>query len=270
MASKKSPLSMVMAEAKALEGSDFTLPQPVHVISGEAVDVAKFAATYWAARRDPRTGQVVFPGLEMAGMPDKLPSTIAGEILQLREAFEEANTKYMLTVTPKEEQSPMARARFVLGEIAAALQWLFDDGVSDEKDARLAKVMGAHADDPDTMDAVASELVDYASLAEAYRSDLAGIEAFDVGLIDEAKELAAKLRERSPATRTASAEESEALELRNRVGTLLLRRMNVVRAAARLVFRHHPNVVREVTSAYERRRRSEARRAKKAEDDKTD
>jgi len=261
---------MVMAQAKALEGSDFTLPQPVHVISGEAVDVARFAATYWAAKRDPRTGQVILPGLEMAGMRDKLPPTIAGEILQLRDAFEEANTKYLLTVTPKAEQSPMARARFVIGEIAAALQWLFDDGVSDEKDARLAKVMSAHANDPGTLDAVASQLADYGALAEAYRSDLEAIEAFDVGLIDEAKELAAKLRERAPGVRRPNAEEGEALDLRNRVGTLLLRRMNVVRAAARWVFRHHPEVVREVTSAYERRRRSEARRAKrKADEGKT-
>jgi hypothetical protein len=52
MASKKSPL-------RALEGSDFRLPRPVHGISGEAVDVARLAATYWAARRDRRTGQVI-------------------------------------------------------------------------------------------------------------------------------------------------------------------------------------------------------------------
>jgi hypothetical protein len=39
--------------------------------------------------------------------------------------------------------------------------------------------------------------------------------------------------------------------------------VSLVRGAARFVFRAHPEIAREVGSAYERRRRGAARRAKK-------
>jgi hypothetical protein len=51
----------------------------------------------------------------------------------------------------------------VLDEIASALEWLFDDGKTDERDAQLAAIVDAHDDDPDSEDALASELADYAT-----------------------------------------------------------------------------------------------------------
>ncbi|MBN1611068.1 MAG: hypothetical protein JW940_30835 [Polyangiaceae bacterium] len=55
-------------------------------------------------------------------------------------------------------------------------------------------------------------------------------------------------------------DEQRALELRRRLASMLMERMNTVRSAAQFVFRHHPSIVREVTSAYERRRRAAQRR----------
>jgi hypothetical protein len=43
---------------------------------------------------------------------------------------------------------------------------------------------------------------------------------------------------------------------------LLLERMNLVRSTARFVFRNDPGTLRKVTSAYLRRLRASARRAK--------
>jgi hypothetical protein len=54
------------------------------------------------------------------------------------------------------------------------------------------------------------------------------------------------------------------VDLRNRLVTLLEHRVSKVRRAARYVFRDHPEVVRQVTSSYERKRRVEAKRRKKA------
>ena len=54
----------------------------------------------------------------------------------------------------------------------------------------------------------------------------------------------------------------EAIALRNRLMTLLFDRMIRVRSAARFVFRGRPEIIREATSAYERRRRAAGRRAK--------
>ena len=87
---------------------------------------------------------------------------------------------------------------------------------------------------------------------------------FDAALIEEARALAKKLRERSAQKLVGvpPGEQRAALELRNRVATLLHDRMNRVRAAARFVFRHDPDLVRRVTSAYQRQRRNAANRAR--------
>ncbi|WP_437939441.1 hypothetical protein [Sorangium sp. So ce341] len=59
-----------------------------------------------------------------------------------------------------------------------------------------------------------------------------------------------------------SRQAQEALLLRNKLAALLVERMGLVRSAARFVFRSQPEIVREVTSAYERRKRAAARRSK--------
>jgi hypothetical protein len=99
-------------------------------------------------------------------------------------------------------------------------------------------------------------------VASRYRTELDGLGDFDVALLDEAKFLSAKLRERSAqrvGPQNVSAEQ-RALELRARLASMLAQRMGLVRAAAQFVFRRQPGIVREVTSAYQRRRRAERRR----------
>ena len=53
-----------------------------------------------------------------------------------------------------------------------------------------------------------------------------------------------------------------ALDVRNRVATLLVDRMGLVRSAVRFVFRNQPEIARESGSAFARRRRAAARRNK--------
>jgi hypothetical protein len=267
MPNTKTPLEIWKTVAEALPGANFSLDQPVHVVLGEAVDTAKFAAKYWTARRDPESGAILFPGLELAGRKDTLSPTIIGEILSLREALDDANTAYLLTTSPAIDPSPLPRARFVLREIVTALEWLFDDGVEDERDAKLAKVSSAHAGDPDSMDAVATQLATYGALAREVRKDLEALGAFQIALLDEAGQLAEALVQRPATGRERDPKEAEALVLRNRVGTLLVQKIRLVRGAARFVFRHHPEVIREANSAYERRKRAESRRKQK---DKTE
>jgi hypothetical protein len=79
-------------------------------------------------------------------------------------------------------------------------------------------------------------------------------------MLDEAKEVAAELRERPAMVAGLGDEAARALALRNRLAMLLATKMNAVRSAARFVFRRRPEIVREATSAYERRRRAAARR----------
>jgi hypothetical protein len=125
----------------------------------------------------------------------------------------------------------------------------------------LAAIVEAHRDDAESEDALAGELADYVGLARDLKDDLAQIGAFDLALIDEGAELVLALRERPAArVRGRNGEAAALLSKRNRLAALLIQRIARVRTAARYVFRHHEAIVKQATSAYQRRRRAAVRR----------
>jgi hypothetical protein len=244
-----------------LDAADVAVPRlPIHVLTGEAIDVARFFQRRWAAERD-TNGKVVVPGLELCQGRGGITPGLGQEILELQQEVQAAQSAYMLTVSPKAEAAPTERAHFILSEISSVLEWYMDDGLEDEKDAQLDRLNETYRDAA-SQDALAAALDDYVALASRCRTELDGLGDFDVALLDEAKALSAKLRERSAqrmGPQNVSAEQ-RALELRARLASMLAQRMGLVRSAAQFVFRRSPNVVREVTSAYQRRRRAERRR----------
>ncbi len=262
MATQKQNKSLVNAltvEASKVDPRDFVLTTPLHVLLGEAVDVARFCEQHWEPLHAPPNELLVRPGLKDAGS-GHLERVIVEEILVLQQLVQQAQTAYLLAISPPNDAS-VDRARFVLDEIASSLEWLFDDGKIDERDAQLAAIVEAHKDDPDSEDALASELADYAGLANLVKKDLAKLGAFDMSLLAEAPMLVTALRERSALrSRTNNTEAGRMLEQRNRLAAVLSQRITRVRAAARYVFRHYPDIVKQVTSAYQRRRRAAARR----------
>ena len=249
--------------ALALESAPERVGFPVHILSGEAVDAARFLETHWRARRD-ADGRVLRPGLEQASGRGRFHANVGNEILELQEAMQAAQTQYPLTVSPPSE-SPAERAEFVLDELRATLEFLLDDGVTDADDSRLERLAAEHSQ-PASQDAFAAALDDYAGFAETVRKRIHGLGGFDAGLIDEARALAASLREQSARRVTPAPPEAQpqALDLRNRLMAMLYERLQLVRAAARFVFRHDPNTVRKATSAYQRDCVARARRAKSA------
>lgn len=239
-----------LAIATALSGAKNVFNVPVRVLIGEAVDLAKFTQAYWEPVKD-AGGKILRPGLALAGA--KLPASIGSEILELQEALQTANTNYLLTVAPT-QPDVRARAQFVLSEISAALDWWLDDGVEDERDQQLAALKAEYADGSTAADSLAAELSDFAALARQEAAGLDGLGGFEMSLVDEAESLARQLRER-PTTPTSPENTRRALDTRNRIATLLVDRMSQARAAARFVFRNHPEIAREASSAFERRRR---------------
>jgi hypothetical protein len=229
---------------------------PIRVILGEAVDVARFTQAYWEPVKD-TAGKILRPGLALAGV--KLPTTIGAEILELQDALQTAQTDYLLTVAPA-QPDVRARGEFVLAEISAAIEWLLDDGVEDDRDKQLAALKSEYSDGSASTDTLAAELSDYAELAQREAVGLDGLGGFDLSLIGEAAELARQLRER-PTTPAPAENARRALDLRNRVATLLVDRIATVRAAARFIFRNQPEIARQVGSAYVRRKRASARRS---------
>ncbi|MDI1478229.1 hypothetical protein [Polyangium sp. y55x31] len=252
-------------DAEALPQS----PVPLHVLFGEAVDVARFFEKYYKTQVG-EGGVVLRRGLDSVAGRGKgkgarrIGPKTGKEILSIQRAAQEAQTRYLLTVdTAKPDEDPLERGLFLLGEIKAALTYHFDDGVTDAADAQLARVSAAHEADPRSADAVAAALADHAALAATYEKELDGFGGFSAAYIDEAKKVAAALREKP--TRVATSEATrDALLLRNRLVALLLERIGIVRAAARFVFRDRPEIVREATSEYARKRRAEARRTKES------
>jgi len=228
---------------------------PVRVILGEAVDVARFTQAYFEPVKD-AAGKILRPGLALAGT--KLSANIGVEILELQNTLQTAQTDYLLTVAPA-QPDVRGRAEYVLGEITAALEWHLDDGVEDDRDKQLAAIKSEYSDGSASIDSLAAELADYAALARQEAAGLEGLGGFELTLIDEAEQSAKQLRAR-PTTATSAENTRRALDMRNRVATLLVDRMSLVRSAARFVFRNHPQIAREVTSCYVRRQRAAARR----------
>jgi len=254
-----SPLDRFTAEAASLPSDELRISVPYHVLLGEAVDVARFFDKYFDSvpARDNKPAR---PGLDTVVDKKKgLTADTGKDLLALRAAVQEAHTAYLMCAAPR-GVAPMERGRVLVDELFAVLEWHFDDGVEDERDAQLASVVQAHDGTPDSADALAAELDDYAALASAYRKEIDGVGGFKASTIEEAKALAAELRDRPPSPMILSEEARRALALQNRLGTLLGNKMSTVRAAARFVFRSSPEIVREVTSAYERRRRASSRK----------
>jgi len=257
---KEEGMEMKWAElARSLSTDGLTMTVPVRTVVKEAEAAARFLEKNWATISDPAT-KVTQRGLESAGK--RLPKTLATEIRELIPIIVAANYDYEVTVDPKSTTADsVARGREIVDEIAASLEWLFDDGVDDKNDADLAAIEAAHQDDPVTADAVALALEDYARLATPHVKELDGLGGFDPAILDEAKKVAETLRA-APVVLgfTPSPASHAAMGIRNRYLQLLQDRVDRIRKAARFVYRDDPAVAAGAMSTYAKRRNAIAKR----------
>ena len=245
----------------AADAAEAELAVPVSVLMGESLDLAFFVAERW----EPVSGKDARPGLKVAVASGLIEETISQDIRELVMAVSHAHAQYR-AVTASTLEAPVERGEFLLTEIRQCLEFLFDDGVSDEQDAELARLTETHSD-VSSHDALAMSLEGFAFYANKFRDRLAALPDFEAAFIDEALVVASQLRAQSAIKLSSSAVErqTQELALRNRLVTLLLDRVSRARRAARFVFRHYPDVARQVGSAYERRRRARLRAREKAE-----
>ncbi|MGK3965288.1 hypothetical protein WMF38_14060 [Sorangium sp. So ce118] len=184
------------------------------------------------------------------------------ELLSIVHAVQEAQTRLLLIVDPTVADLG-ERARFVVDELESALEFLLDDDIDEPADAQLARIKEFHAQDGQRSSALSQALRDYAGLAESLKDRLVEAdEEFDVRLIPEARKLAEDLQRRTLETTPEGGTSAAATTIRNQLLHLMLERVGAIRKTAAHVFRHHPEIVREVTSAYDRRRRAASRREK--------
>ena len=241
------------AQANLLTATDNPLNVPYDVALREAGLAAMFVTKYW----EPSGAR---PGLN--SVRARLPEAIAGEVTSLVGAVQEAQTELLLLVDPVVVDHG-ERARFVVNELESAIEFLLDDDVHEEADDKLARLKKFHSQDGERSSALAQSLRDYATLGQELKARLvAGDDTFDVHLLTEAKTLAKDLAAKPAAKESAGG--TTATLLRNRLLHLMTDKVARIRKAASHVYRAHPEILREVTSSYERRRRAAARRAKAA------
>lgn len=203
----------------------------------DARGLAQAEARHWPG------ATAVAPAAGGPGLASALPGRAGDELLEIADALAQAHNAYLLAVDPTDAEL-VPRAHFVVAEIVAALEFLFVQRSDRAGSAALARLALTHKTDPDTAFALAIKLLDHATLAAVHRSALEELPGFDAGLIDEAADLVQELRERGPAgERTPEAR--AALRTRNRLATLLQQKIGIVRTAARFMFRHQPEVLRE-------------------------
>ena len=254
-------------EVARTHSQELKLSRPFHVLMGEAVDAAREFEANFEPKIDPATQKVERRGLNSVNTAghERLPATSGEELHSIQKACQHAQSQYVFVSGAVAQHDLMAKGRFLLSEITAVLDYYLDDGVEDENDAAFASVKEEHADDPQSADALASALDDYVGLAKPFEAELDGLAGFEVEYLTEATTTAVQLRLK-PATAQGLAEEAaEWIALRNQLTNLLRDRVREINRAGKLVFRDRPEIARKFASAYERRRRAEARRrAKKA------
>lgn len=225
------------------------IPYPVALT--EAAVAAKFVDDHWE-------GDGHRPGLNRFAA--RLPKVTADEIRSLIVAVQWQQTKVVLMVGPTAaEFGPEADE--LVDELEATIGFVLDDGVDDEADAQFEQIKQYHAQDGRRPSVVAQALRDYATLGESLQVRILALDTgFDVGIFARARELADKLALAPSHAISPSDQERERAD-RNRLLGLLMQKVSLVRATAAHAFRKSPETVRKVTSAYERRRRANARKA---------
>jgi len=247
--STKNPIEHWMDSALALAAETVAPPsQPVVNYLQEADGVAHFLEKHWRPEKDR-------PGL--CSVAAVAPLALAGEIRELVQAGRAMQTQvlYPDDPQPKAWRTALDEGRLVSAELRAALEFVLADGLGDVSDAALEAASRREDGSPA---ALAQALSDYAGIAEKTLDKLCAIEGFDPQTVTRARELAAEITAEGPPVLRRTA--STAVDLRNRLLTLLEARVATVRRAARYVFRSQPELVRQVTSEYSRKQRASHRR----------
>jgi hypothetical protein len=242
--------------AADFDGSQNPLRSPFDVALDEATRAAKFVRVHWEPKGD-------VPGLSRVAA--RLPKKTADDLVSQIHAVQQAQTRFLLVVDPAVVEHG-ERARFLVDELESAIAFTLDDGVEEPADEQLAQLREFHSQDGQRSSALAQALRDYGTLAKSLKARIAEADAeFDTRLVGEALALADTLAAAPAADAGAEASAvADARAARNRLLGLMSATVATIRKTASHVYRKHPDVLREVTSAHDRRRRAAARRAKAA------
>ena len=231
------------------------LSKPIAIFFFEAENHRKFLLCNWEPAPDGER-----PGLCSAA--SMLGLAVADELESLLVLGRDAHAGALFMESDAEKRAKLVeRGRFLLGEIGDACELVLDDDVTEAADDALAAAHDRAASD-NTLATFEQALIDYASVGESIKDRLVAAPGFELGWLAEARDVADALGKLgAPLQGRAS---SPQIDLRNRVMTLIDERTQRITKVANYVYRHHPEVLRQLQSAYTRRKNLEARRRKLA------
>jgi hypothetical protein len=227
---------------------------PLHVLLGDAVDLAAFVETHY---EPVMVGEGLVPGLVSVAPETGITRETARELVELQRAIAYVHSEHGVR-SDSIGADPLARADRIIAELRASLAFLLEGSGDVEGEHTLRRLREA-ARASRAHDAVAMVLEGYAALAARHERRLSAIGVRE-GLLDDAIAEAHILRLRS-ANRIrgrATPREEDMVRLRNRLIAALNARLRLVRRAIRYVFREHPQLAAHAASGYSRMRRAAA------------
>jgi len=227
-------------------------PEPLRIsvtdLLREADEIHKFIVSNWEEDEDR-------PGLKSAGL--EMTGETAGDVLSLRDAVEEAQKKYISILehdlNPNEQWE---RGVHIMKELSIVLEWHAGCCGDDEEIKRFQDLSEKHADAYESYTSLSAALQDYGLLAKNLAADIEGLGGFSMKTIDEAMDVSYRLLDVQNYPVYATEKARKALRLRDQLAQLLMERMDIVRAAARLVYRNNPDIYRRIAPVRESRKRT--------------
>ncbi|MDX9721193.1 MAG: hypothetical protein RBU37_10635 [Myxococcota bacterium] len=234
------------------------LSKPVVVFFLEAESHKKFVTANWDPAPDGSR-----PGLSSAA--SLLDFGVVDELDSLLILGRDAHAGALFLESDADQRAKLVeRARILLLEIGEGCELVLDDDVLEPADEALAAAEARAATDSSVATLIQA-LIDYATVGESIEERLAKVPGFELGWLGEARELASALNALGAPMLGRAA--SPQIDLRNRVMTLIDERLQRIRKVANYVFRHHPEQLRPLQSAYTRKKNLAARRRRLAKDD---
>jgi hypothetical protein len=223
---------------------------PLHVLLGDAVDLAAFVEAHY---EPVVVGHALVPGLASVEPEIEITRETARELIELQRAIAYVHSEHGVR-SDTMGANPLARADRILAELRASLAFLLEGSGDAEGEHTLRRLREA-ARASRAHDAVAMVLEGYVALASRYEPRLAAIGVSE-GLLDDAIAEAHVLRLRSANRIRATHGDEDMIRLRNRLIAALNARLRLVRRAIRYVFREHPELASHAASGYSRIRRA--------------
>lgn len=241
---------------------------PAHILKKEAQNAAATLLAKWEPAFDLITRAQIHPGFSSANTKTRtrIEKKLATEINELLAAIDHCEYLQIRQAAEVERGVTTARIEEMVLELEAVMAF-FAHGEQGDTLAQYEAYESAHENFRGSRTRALQALGAIAELVHEHRDEIKTYPDFSPQVLTEALAISDSLNGTVTADPQETNEEKLPRELRDQLFVLLQQRVSEIREVARFVFRKHPDILRKITSEYERRRRA-AQRAKTSEQER--